>query len=96
MRKNGIILKNHSDVPLMGGNTVDYFFIKRDDAALDGIKAGYHSEQGGFTAAGRPEQGKQFAAFYIDSNMIYGIKITVRFYRIGNMNIMTQNVFLLS
>ena len=59
--EDGVVLENHADVALVGGNVVDPLFAKVEVAALDGVKAGDHPQKRGFAAAGGAEKGKKFA-----------------------------------
>ena len=61
MGENGIVLEHHADVPLAGVFIVDPLFVEIKVAALNGVKAGDHTEQGGFAAAGGTQQGKELA-----------------------------------
>ena len=61
MRENGVILENHADVALVRRNIVDDLAVESDGAALDGVKARNHAQQGRFAAAGRAEQREELA-----------------------------------
>ena len=51
MRKDGVVLKHHADIPLMGGHVVDALVSKIKIAAFNGIEACDHAQKSGFPAA---------------------------------------------
>ena len=61
MRKESITLKNGVHLPLVCRNTIDYFSLKNDFAAVRFQETGNDAKCGCFSAAGGPKQGYEFA-----------------------------------
>ena len=59
--ENGVVLEHHADVPLVGGHVVDPLVAEIEVAALDGVEARNHAQQGGFAAAGGAKQREEFS-----------------------------------
>ena len=90
VRKNGIVLKYHTDVSLMGRNVIDNLVIKTDLAPVYCVKTGDHTEQSGFTAAGRTQQRKELAWLNCKADSVHSGKITVCFYGMVNNDSMAH------
>ena len=58
--ENGIVLEHHN-AALAGIDIVDAGIVEVEIAALDGVEAGAHAQQGGLAAAGGAKQGKELA-----------------------------------
>ena len=51
MGKNRIILKHHTGIALVRDDVIDALLVEVEIAALNGVKAGDHSQQSRFTGA---------------------------------------------
>ena len=65
MGKQGILLEDGVDLPLVGRKVRNVFLIKKDIPLIRFDKAGNGAERGGLAAAGRPEQRDEFPVVYV-------------------------------
>src|SRR3546814_10604571 len=56
MRVERILLEDHRHAARARREVIDTTLADTDLATIDGLEPGYHPEQGGFAAAGRPEE----------------------------------------
>jgi hypothetical protein len=57
----GVVLEDHGDVAVLGGDVVDDAAGDADDAGGDVFEAGDHAEGGGFSAAGGSDEDEELA-----------------------------------
>ena len=60
MCKQRVTLKNGVDLPLVSGNTIDFFTLKDNVSAVGFQKSAYDSERGCLSASGRSEKRNEF------------------------------------
>ena len=72
MGKDGVILKNHADIPLVGGNLVNDGITHVNMARILLIKPGYGSKKSGFPASAGPQEGKKLTFRHIDFHVVQG------------------------
>ena len=65
MRKNSIVLKDHTHITQMGRDIIDDLVIYFDRAAFDRVEADDHAQQSRFAAAGGAQQRKKLAGAHI-------------------------------
>ena len=82
MGENSIVLEYHTDVTLVGSHIIDTLFAEIEVAAFDGVEACDHTQQGGFTAAGGTQQGKEFTFPDVQGNSVQSGKIAVTFHSV--------------
>ena len=78
------VLENQIDRPLVGGNAQHAFPANFDDAPGGLLQTGDHAQQGGFTAAGRAEDGKKLPVYDVKGYGIDGRERTELFCDILN------------
>jgi hypothetical protein len=61
VRVEGVILEDHGDVAVLGGDVVDALVADVDVAFGDFLEAGDHAEGGGFAAAGGADEDDELA-----------------------------------
>ena len=84
MGEDGVVLEDHADVALMRRYVVDTPVAEVEVAALDGVEAGDHAEQGRLAAAGGTEQGEEFSLMDGDGNAVKRCKISVTLDRVAD------------
>ena len=70
MRKNSIVLKDHAHITLIHRNIIDDLAVQLNGAAVNGVKADDHPEQGGLAAAGGTQQGKKLAGLNLQGQTV--------------------------
>src|SRR3990167_5973869 len=84
--KQGVVLEHEADVAVahvMAGNV---FAMELDAAGVGGFQAGDDTQQAGFAAAGRAEQGHQFAAVDVQVDVVQGTESAEVFADIADFN----------
>ena len=96
--EHGVVLKDHADIPLAGGDIVNDLIVNFKDAPLDGVKADDHAQQGGLAAAGGTQEGKELSRPDAQVQAVDNRVISKPFYGIFNGNRSTHAVspFLMS
>src|SRR3546814_3506287 len=64
MRVERILLEDHRHAARARREVIDTTLADTDLATTDGLEPGYHPEQGGFAAAGRPEEHHELGRLY--------------------------------
>src|SRR3546814_15769827 len=64
MRVERILLEDHRHAARARREVIDTTLADTDLATIDGLEPGYHPEQGGFAAAGRPEEHPELPRLY--------------------------------
>ena len=59
--KQGVVLKHHADVSVVGGNVRHLVLIEQDASAVGFMETGNTAQQGGLAATARPQQGEKSA-----------------------------------
>jgi hypothetical protein len=72
VRVQRIVLENHGDIPVLGGDVVDEIVPDVQLAAGDFLQPRDHAQYGGFSAAGRADQHKEFLILNIQAQVVYG------------------------
>ena len=90
--EDGVVLEDHANVALVGGNIVDPLFAKVKIAALDGVKTGDHPQKRGFAAAGGAKKGKEFALLNVQRNAVQRGEIAVALYGVLNNDLIAHVV----
>ena len=75
-----VVLENHGDVAILGGDVVYQFVSDIQFAVGNFLKTGDHTQGGGFTAAGRSDQNDELFVFDVqaeiaDSGDVAGINL---------------------
>ena len=92
MREDRIVLENHAHVPLVCRDFVDNFIINANFTGLDGIESDDHPKQGCLSAAGWPQQGKEFAGPDFGGEPLDDDVFSVGLGDIVNMNSNTHSI----
>ncbi|VEA09363.1 Uncharacterised protein [Salmonella enterica subsp. enterica serovar Sanjuan] len=79
MRKQRIGLETHGGVAFFRRQGVNRFIANQNASAVRLMKAADHFQQGGFTAAARPEQGHELPLFGAERDFPGGIEFAERF-----------------
>jgi hypothetical protein len=69
VRKNGIVLENHTDVSPADFHFIDASFIKEKGSPLNGVESRNHPQQGCLAASRWPQKGKEFLVFNIEGQV---------------------------
>jgi len=68
----GVVLENHGDVAILGGNVVHQDFIDSDFPVGQLFESGHHAKGGGLTATGRTDEDQEFLVLNLDIDVIDG------------------------
>ena len=77
MGEDGVVLKHHADVTLVGSDVVDALLAEEEVAAFDGVEARDHTKQSGLAAAGGAQQGEELTFPDVQGDTVQCGKIAV-------------------
>jgi len=83
IREEGIGLEHHAHIALIGRFLGDVLAVQGDGTGIDRFKSGDHAQGGGFTAAGRSEEGHKFALFHLEVEILHRRNAAVDFGNVG-------------
>ena len=87
VRPEGIVLKDHADVPFIGGHR-RYFPVSEVDLPVIGfVKAADETEDRRLAATRRPQQRKEFAVLDIEGDMTHGLQGAESFHHVFELDI---------
>ena len=72
MRIQRVVLEYHCDIPVLGLDVVDYHIAYRKLACADIFQTRYHSQRGGFSAAGGSYEYYEFLILDFHIEIVYG------------------------
>src|SRR5262249_37154624 len=76
VRKEGVVLEDRVDVPLVRRQSRDVLSLELDQAAGGLLEAADQAEGRGLAAAGRTEQREKFAVVHVDADVVHGGYVT--------------------
>mgnify|MGYP007130631500 CR=1 FL=1 len=72
-----VVLEHHGHIAVLSGRVGNVLAVQQQLAAGYIFQTCHHSQRGGLAAAGGADQNDQFAVFYIEVEVIYGLDIIV-------------------
>ena len=87
VRPQGIVLKHHADVSLVGRNGVHFFLTEKDLALVGLVKAPNEPEDRRLSATGRAEKGEQLSVLDVEGNVAHRLQRPKAFHDIFESNI---------
>ena len=75
MGQQGVALKNHGGVPLVGGHGIDGLVAQINFALVGTFKAGDHAQRGGLSAAGGTQKRDKGTGLDLQIGVLHSIEI---------------------
>ena len=76
MRIKRVVLEHHRDIAILGRHLIHHPVADRDLTTRDILKPRQHAQQGGFAAAGRPDQHNELPVFDIHAHAMQNLRGT--------------------
>jgi hypothetical protein len=77
VRIQGVVLENHGDIAILGGNVVHHFSIDVELAAGNIFETGNHAERGCLAAAGRADKDYEFLVLDGDIRVFHRVNTAI-------------------
>jgi hypothetical protein len=71
MRVEGVVLEDHGDISVLGGDVVDFTIIDVDGAGGNFLEAGDHTKRGAFAAPRGTHENHKFSVTDFDIYVVY-------------------------
>ena len=72
VRIQGIVLKDHGDIPVLGGHVVDQLVVDVELAPGDVLQSGDHPQRGRLAAARRTDKDNELSVADLQVEIVYG------------------------
>ena len=88
MPKQGIVLKGKAGFAFVGRQACNVTAMKQDSRIriVGKFQAADNSEQGRFSGAGRPQEGDEFTGFNLETDVVEGRRVPLKFFEIWRIS----------